>query len=456
MSKIYDTDNLIEGYRDSMIADLSRLIAHPSVSGAAEEKYPFGKPCGEVLDEFSAIAEQHGFKAANLDYYAGFIDIDPTKPTELAVLAHLDVVPVRPEDWSSDPFKAEVRDGKIFGRGAIDDKGPVIAALYAMKAVKESGVELEKNVRLIVGCSEETGSEKDIEYYCEHEKMPPQVMTPDADFPIITTEKGMARVFFEKKITEKSMLLSFKGGTVVNAVPAKATARIAADKDIIKTKIPQNITVSEQDGTLILEATGVAAHAMSPQLGDNAITMLLEFLAANDCFGTEIKQLSELFPYGVTGGEPAGIYRIDDSGETTCVLSVLEIADGSISGKIDMRLPLAIKASEAAAAMCSKLLAAGFIASAPIVSEAHDVDKNSEFVQTLLKVYTEKTGLEGYCKSTGGGTYVHAIEGGVAFGVEFPDEKNNMHSADEFFKISSLLITAKIYAEAIIRLCGKK
>ncbi len=205
----------LENNFENLKSDLSRLVKIPSVSGSPEGNYPFGKECGKALDEFLKIAEEKGFTVRNCGYYAGSADLYPEGEAELGILAHLDVVPVTEKNWSVPPFELTEREGRLYGRGAEDDKGPLLAAMWAMKAVKECGFKLKGNVRLIAGCSEETGSELDIEEYRKREKMPEKVFTPDAEFPIITTEKGMLRFTFGGGVNTDT-IIGIKGGTVVN------------------------------------------------------------------------------------------------------------------------------------------------------------------------------------------------------------------------------------------------
>lgn len=138
----------------------------------------------------------------------------------------------------------------------------------------------------------------------------------------------------------------------------------------------------------------------------------------------------------------------------TCVLSILYTENKRLHGGIDIRFPLNHRFSTISSIICGKLEAAGFRIDSYNGSEPHCTDENSEFVQSLLRVYERVTGDKGRCIAIGGGTYVHEIEGGVAFGAEFPNEDGNMHSADEFITVENLLKNAEIMAEAIIEICG--
>lgn len=431
---------------------LKRLVQIPSVSGEAEGQYPFGKSCGEVLDEFLKICEENGFYTRNYDYFAGSADLYDNGEPELGILAHLDVVPVTEKDWTFPPFDLTEQDGFLYGRGVTDDKGPLLAALFAMKAVRECGYKLEKNVRLIAGCSEETGSEKDIDAYCERAKMPPMVFTPDADFPIITTEKGMMRFAFGGSF-DCSKIISIKGGTVVNAVPSEVAAVVDGEVKLSG----EGITSRYENGKTEIICKGVSAHASLPEQGENAFTKLFSALIECDLPDNDKKMLRSLlrmFPHGETNGAALGLDCTDVSGSTTCVFSIIDFEKGRLSCKADMRFPVSLNKATVIDKFKAAAEKAGLELTSATGSEPHTVDTEGEFVRTLLDVYGEVTGLTPWCKSIGGGTYVHGIEGGVAFGPEFEGEDNRIHGADERAKISSLLTSAEIYAKAIIKLCG--
>ena len=444
----------LDGCQDEMKKTLARLVKIPSVSGDKDGVYPFGKSCGEALDEFLTICGEYGFKTTNYDFYAGSADLDDKTP-ELGILGHLDVVPVSEKDWSFPPFACTEKDGKLYGRGCIDDKGPVIAALFAMKALRDCKIPLKKGVRLIVGCSEETGCELDIEHYCKNAVMPPMVFTPDGDFPIITTEKGMIRFTFEGQANLQN-IVSIKAGTVVNAVPNEAEA-VLKNIDASAITVSEKLSVRDEADGLHIIFKGKAAHASTPAEGDNALTGLIGFLAGLSLSEGDlafVKRLTALFPYNDLMGEALGIRGEDKSGVLTYVLSIAELEGSKLTAKCDIRYPVSMTKEKIRESL-DKALAPEFKITDFTANNPHCVDNNGEFVQTLLRVYQRETGLEPYCKAIGGGTYVHDIEGGVAFGMEFPGENNNMHGADEFVRIDSLMRGAKIYASAIAELCGE-
>ena len=446
-------NDYIEAHTDEMTAFLAELISYPSVQGEPEENAPFGKACRQVLTHFINKCESFGFSTVDFDGYAAHADMNDTEPS-LGILCHLDVVP-EGTGWSSDPYKAEIRDSKLFGRGAIDDKGPAAAALFAMHCVKELGIPLKKGVRIITGCNEENGSE-DMEYYEKKASFPEMLVTPDGNYPVINIEKGMLRCEVTSD-TVPEKLVYLHGGSVINAVPEVCTAAVkgVSAEQLLSAahNIPDVKFTAEADGdTVKITAKGLCAHASTPEQGHNAVTAMLRLLSESGIS----TGLEKNFPYGETDGSQAGIKCSDkESGALTAVLSVLDIENGKLCGKIDSRFPVSKTLSEISEKLCAALSENGLDGKIILGSEPHYVDSDSSFVRTLLNVYEDITGEKGKCLAIGGGTYVHDTEGGVAFGAEFPGEDNHMHGADEFIKLESLKLNAKIYANMICALCGE-
>lgn len=420
----------LQSHTDEMIQILAELVAVPSVQGDAADGCPFGEEPARALAVMLDKCREYGFSVENVDNYAGSADLGG-EPA-LAILTHLDVVPAG-DGWSSDPFTL-TRDGdKLVGRGAIDDKGPAVAAVFALRAIKELGIPLKNGVRLIFGTNEENGS-ADLEYYRKKRSLPPMVFTPDGEYPVINAEKGMLRVYFSAEFNGGFI----RGGEVINAVPEMCTF---------------DLRTNANGGEVLTygKHKGRAAHASTPEKGVNAITEFLKFQAP---LNPIVERLSELFPHGELNGASCGLGFSDPiSGDMTCVLSMLNTRDGRLCGGVDIRFPLDRKKAEISDIVCGKLRAAGFDIDSCEGVEPHCTDGSSDFVQTLLRVYERVTGEKGRCIAIGGGTYVHEIEGGVAFGAEFPDTDYHMHSPDEFITVPDLLKNAELMAEAIVELC---
>lgn len=426
----------LKEHEETLLSDLAAIVSIRSVKGENVPDAPFGTEPARALGWMLEKCREYGLLTENVDNYAGSADLNEAEPT-LGILAHLDVVP-EGEGWTHDPFTLtfEEESGKLIGRGTSDDKGPAIAALYALRAVKELGIPLKSGVRLIFGTDEENGS-SDLAYYMQKKTLPPMVFTPDGDYPVITLEKGMIRLKLTAGFTDGlSEIASLSAGAAVNAVPAYAEAVL---------KNGERLTV-----------IGTNAHASTPELGDNALTKLLAAVKEQASDGQQAKcicKLSELFPHGETNGTSCGIAASDElSGGLTCVLSKMEMDFSHMTAWVDIRFPVCCKGVDIVQRMQEAL--APIRCEAALCDEPHHTDESSVFVQTLLHVYEEVTGEPGECLAIGGGTYVHHIEGGVAFGATFPGTDVHMHGADEFILKKHLLLDAEMMALAIVALCG--
>lgn len=456
-------DLYMREHQQEMIDALRTLVKHPSVRGVSSQNAPFGKPTADVLHAYLDLAESYGFHVKNYDNFAGTAEYGDH--VELGILSHLDVVPTG-NGWTFPPFDVTEQDGFLYGRGVIDDKGPTIAALFALRAIKDMQIPLKKGVRLIVGCAEETDQE-DMDYYTDKESFPPMLFTPDADFPLINIEKGRVHATLSSYLSLTAApctVLAIEAGEVVNAVPDKATATLRGfSTQDVKNVIDHlgthglSFEFEEKESLLHITVHGKSAHASTPETGVNALTgllMILNALPLDGCDSADtIKALATLFPFKETDGSHAGVACEDEkSGALTLALTCLKMDDDECIGHLDIRFPLCTTKDD----VIYKLRELGeqhhFEVSCT-GAEPHYVSENSDFVQTLLRTYTEVTGEPALPISTGGGTYVHGTENGVAFGAEFPGDDNHMHGADERIEIEKWIQTAVIYAHAIENLC---
>jgi succinyl-diaminopimelate desuccinylase len=454
----------IENHFSEMVRDLAKLVAIPSVKGEPQEGMPFGEGPAAALDCMLNLAKQYGFYTKNHEGYVGTIDLNPELPTTLGILCHLDVVPAGKKDWKSDPFSLFISGGKMYGRGVIDNKGPAIAVLYAMRAIKESGLPITQNVRFIVGTDEESGS-SDIAYYKNKEALPPRVFTPDAEYPVINIEKGRIRGEFSTysgfAVGSKSILSAF-GGNVFNAVPESASATVRgfeiselrrAASDFRSLAFEFSNT---DEGLTEIKVTGRSAHASQPERGNNAVTGLCAYLGTlgtDDETAGSFARLSSAFAYNDTKGKSLGVDVSDEeSGALTLVFSILDYKEGIINGKFDCRFPVSQTLDGMREKFCARFAEFGIRPVSLDGVEGHIVPEESDFVQTLLRVYSKN--VYGVAKplAIGGGTYVHDIEGGVAFGCEFPGEVNNMHGANECFSTVSFRKNTLMFIEALEQL----
>lgn len=462
-----DIDAWFERHSDRLVSDAIKLIAIRSVREEALPGKPYGAGPAAALEAASSILKANGLKPENHENHVITADLNDQEPA-LGILAHVDTVS-EGGGWTSDPLTAVIRDGRLFGRGAIDDKGPAVAAIYAIKAAKSLAPELKKGCRLILGSAEETGHE-DLMHYRKTHRLPPNVFTPDSNYPVVNLEKGRLVPTFGAGWQESRALprvVSVRGGAAANVVPNEAQAvvegfSLAYIQELCNeysAKLGVKLSAEPSQDGIKITSGGVAAHAMKPEEGVNAQTALVALLAglpvcdspAFDC----IKTLSKLFPHGDTAGEALGVSMRDDvSGALTLNFGVLSLDTTGFTANFDCRWPKCATAENLDNVVVSALNAAGFTVSDLYKTLCHHTPEDAAFVQTLLKTYEEYTGKKGACLSFGGQTYVHDIDGGVAFGPAMPGVDNRLHGPDEFISVDELILSAKMYTQIIIEMCS--
>ncbi len=453
----------IMAHKDEMIEDISKLIRINSEKMEACPGKPFGEGPAKALETAISIAAGYGFKTSECDGYVGCVDFGEGQ-RQLDILAHLDVVPVNAAGWTvTGPFEPKLVGDRLYGRGSCDDKGPAVAALYAMRAVKELGIPLKKSVRLILGTDEECGS-SDIAYYYSKEKEAPMTFSPDAEFPVINLEKGHYVSSLKASFSDKSdkMVKSIKSGFKFNVIPGDAEAVVTGlteeDKDCVASQAELlGVTVSFDGDKVVVKGKG--GHAASPEAANNALTALLTSLSSvlePDCDANRaVTALSELFAHGDYAGESLGVAMQDEiSGALTISLDMMEMDEKGVCATFDMRSPVCATPQNTADVIEAAAADRGLTLSSKDMSAPHYVDPDSDFIRTLIKCYEMYKGKPGYCMAIGGGTYVHNLKNGVAFGPAEIDTVNNMHGDDENVPIEELTSAACIYAQAIIELCG--
>lgn len=462
-----------EKRKEQLILDTQEFLKIKSVLDEenATTDAPLGKGVKEALDYMLQEGEKAGFTAKNVGNLAGHLEFGEGNEI-VGILCHVDVVP-EGDGWTSPPYSAEIRDGKIFARGAIDDKGPTMAALYAMKIVKELKLPLKRRVRMIIGTDEESNW-RCVEHYFKHEEMPAMGFAPDADFPIIYAEKGIADFDLVAERPESGNdegheveVLNFSSGRRYNMVPDFATVSL----DVFKA---QNEVLQRYEeykkqhglggechvdsGMLILEFEGVSAHGMEPDNGKNAGLHMAIFLS-----GLNIDPSAKRF-FGFAGeyfsdsrGRKLGIAFTDDiTGDLTVnvgKLSYTKEAGGRLG--LNMRYPVTADLEKIKAAIEQLGKEQGFTVKNFTNSKPHHVDENEFLVKTLKKVYEEQTGEQAELIAIGGGTYARSLASGVAFGPLFPGRPDVAHQKDEYILIDDMLKATAIYAQAIYELAGK-
>lgn len=455
-----DFEAKIREDRESLIEDIKKLVSIDSVETAPEEGMPFGKGAADALQCFLDMAESLGANTENFDNYAGHADFGDGEET-LGILGHMDVVPCG-DGWLCDPFKPEVIDGKLYGRGVLDNKGPMAVCLHAVKILKEMGLPMKKKIRFIVGANEETDW-KCVDYYFNQKKIaPPELsFTPDAEFPLNHAEKG---VFQYQLITDLKEDVVLAGGNAFNSVAE--SAYVLLDESLapqIQEKMAQweevtgcHFETETVDGKLTLTAHGFAAHAANPEGGKNAISAIMN--AVHELHvGGELGEIAEFYMEHIgfnLCGEHIGVGLSDEvSGKLSFNVGKAEVVDGKLILSIDNRVPVSYKCKEAQELIEKNLEGTRFRFENPDIIEAIYVPKDSFLVQTLMDVYKEVTGEEEAEPQVDGAcSYARALDNCVAFGALLHDQSNLMHQKNEYLELDKLDMWMKIYLEAIYRL----
>ena len=441
--------------KDDLLACLQENLRIPSVEGEPAEGAPYGVACRDSLDHALKAAEKLGFRTENVDGHVGWAEYGEGEEM-IAVLGHLDVVPAG-DGWSFNPWGGEIKDDRIFGRGTMDDKGPSIAALFALAALRDSGMPLKRRIRIIFGCNEETGA-RDLKYYLANGgEIPVMGFTPDAEYPVINGEKGIINVTYghSYKQTGELKLLSIQGGTAANVTPAYAFAKIGCNPELAK-RIAQlyapSMKFSLRDYGVKVEAFGVSAHGSTPWQGENAIGRLVQALD-NLPFEGEVQQFIHFLATKLgmeTSGKSAGIYLHDDvSGELTLNWGTLNADEEKLSMIINYRFPVTKEYEDCAPALDALFAEAGFIKEKEAFKNKLYMSADCDLVKILLKVYKDHTGIDGKPVCIGGGTYAKSLPNILAFGPIFPGDEVREHKPDEFIEIPKLMKNAQIIASAM-------
>lgn len=446
----------VEQRREQLIADLKKLIQFKTeltTFNPNRKMAPFGEDIQKAFEWFLDLAKKDGFETVNVDGYAGHIQFG-NQETFVGSIGHLDVVPAG-NGWSYDPYGAEIHDGKMYGRGTSDDKGPTMAVYYAMKILKDSGVELKHRIKLILGNDEETAWRGVDRYFQVYPESPVSGFIPDADFPLIYAEKGISRIQIKGNITD-SDIVSFEGGSRDNMVPDFAKVVLKNNKpykELFEQYLKQNQYKGKAEifnGHVLCSIHGKSAHGSLPHEGINAIDLLMQFLVQEE--GSPFTKFYDTYFLNDLYGKKLNIYHKDEEmGPTTNNIGVMEIKEGYYNISLNYRYPHGVSFDDVIEKLKNTLTES-------LVEVDHHKallynDPNSILIKTLTSVYQEYTNdKENKPFSIGGGTFARSMPNVVAFGAHFPNTPTYIHQPDEFIDIEELMLTTAIYAEALYRL----
>lgn len=450
-NRLRDIDAFVAAEERNIIRDIARLVAINSVEGESEEGAPYGRAPREALGLGLEIAKELGLAVRNCEDRIGYAQIGDAEDY-LATITHLDVVPAG-EGWKGDPFVLREREGYLIGRGVMDDKGPSVLCLYALKYLKERGIPLRYSVRAILGSNEETGME-DVRYYLDHYPAPVFCFSPDSGFPVCNGEKGICRGRIVSK-TKLDRIVDIRGGIAANVVPDKAEAWIRGERP----EASERVSVEEADGLWHLTAKGVGGHASTPKGTINAIGVLVDYLLEKKLVGPDEESFLRLLTLLHKSWDGSGLGVEADDGlfePLTIIGGVIGVEDGHIFQVIDSRYPTNTSGEK----ICARIReVAGELAEVRMESDAEPFYMSLEnpAVRTLMTVYNGVTGDEAKPYTMGGGTYARGFPNGVSFGPEHPERPapafaGPIHGADEAACWEYFREALKIYILALIEL----
>lgn len=419
----------------SLIKHVQEIVAIPSVTGAEpKEGMPYGEHVHAALMYALDLCEEFGFRTKNCDNQVGYGEIGEGEEM-IGILCHLDVVP-EGSGWIHPPYGGEIHDGKIYGRGTSDDKGPAIAAVYAMKELLDSGVKLNKRIRIIFGSQEESGGWTDMAFYKETEEMPTIGFTPDAEFPVIYCESGIMRLEISMPY-DKAGFISVEGGNAPNMVPDFAKCTL--------------MTTKGQEAHL--EMKGVSAHGSVPWEGENAITKLMEKVVESNKAGLTSCVFADFYMdkigYALHGEQLNKVYEDEESGKISYNVGVISALEDKVVIKIDIRHPISFTPEEIAEHVTKEVEGYGVTVKVAGKNKFKYMDKESDLIKTLVGAFQEVTGDMTEPIAIAGGTYARLMDGIVAYGPLFPGRESTVHQPNEYIYVDELEKAKDIYALAL-------
>ena len=447
-----DIDLFISEHEEEIFAAIARLVAVNSVEDKAAPGMPFGEGPARVLEEALKLSSELGLEAVNCDNYIGYAQIGSGEDY-LATITHLDVVPTG-EGWSADPFVMREREGYVIGRGVLDDKGPSVLCLYALKYLLDKKIPLRYPVRALLGANEETGME-DVRYYLSHFKAPLFCFSPDASFPLCNGEKG---IYHGKMISKMPVeqIVDIRGGLAANAIPDKAEAWVRAER---ADDAPGVKAEPAGDGIWHLTASGIGGHASLPEGTVNAIGVLVNYILDRDLAGERESRFLRAVSLlnADSGGSGLGVQADDGLFKPlTIVGGVIGVEDGRMFQTLDSRYPTNTSGEKIASIIRERL---GDVVEVTVDRDAPpfymSLDKPE--VQVCIGAYNSVTGENAEPFTIGGGTYSRAFPTAVSFGPEHPerpqpDFAGPIHGADEAACKADLLEALKVYIVALTEL----
>jgi len=453
----------INDEREKIISSLQDLVKIISIQQEGSEGMPFGKEMNDALVYVLDLAENMGFHVKMLDGYCGYVEYGE-EDLYIGVFSHVDICSAG-DMWAVPPFEGRIIDNKIYGRGTMDNKGPLIAALYALKAVKESGRKLNKKVRLIIGTDEERYF-KDMAHYLQIEKPPIAGFTLDGHFPVVYAEKGLAMLEYRGDFPQNDdeRIVYLKGGTVENTVPGYCEAFLSTNRpEEIVTSLSKfaienrhNMSARIVENGVVIESYGMETHSMALEMGINSICPMISFLYRIGFGKGQVRGLitflNDYLGHDIYGEKLGVDYSDSFSGKLTINFGIIEFDGENAVIRLDIRYPVTCDFVETLERLKHIFDSNGFKEYERSYWDPVYFPKEHFLIEALLKAYRQVTKDKSEPIVSGSGSYSKVIPNVAAFGAIFPGGNQAWHRVNEYIEIDSLIKMTEIYAHAIYEL----
>jgi len=465
----------VDHYEAAMTDTLAELVHFKTVArdDLPLEKNPeftgFKRALCDKAEALGLECEDHG--------YVMIVALGQGKE-KIGIVTHGDVQPANPAKWKKSPFELDrtSEPGKLIARGSEDDKGPIATALYAMKAIKDKGVPMKRRVELIVYLGEESNWGPLKEFLKDYD-MPAYNITIDADYPVVTAEKGWSEVratFADTPVADKGKpyLSDFHGGYFRSQVPDEAHATIvnatAALEKAIRARAATHPKVkyefARKDGALYVTARGVATHSSEPQHGINAIAFLADALGSDwpaNAAGATVRYINDLIGTGILAEQFGDIAYSDDfMGPMTGGLTMVKAGENGLTSHLNLRRPTGKTAElldaqiHGAIDRWQKQTGIQVAEVGVDLGDPYRVD-NAPQVEPLLQVFRHFTGIKDAGPvAIGGSTNAKLLPSAVSFGPSMPDKAYTGHSEHEFMTVEQLRLNLKMYTAMMIEIAN--
>ncbi|MDY7230090.1 Sapep family Mn(2+)-dependent dipeptidase [Hyalangium rubrum] len=474
-----------------VVALTQQLVRFKTVSSEQPAaKSPGIAAMGRFLQKW---AQTHGFAFRTVGQNDVFELAWGEGAPHLGFIFHGDVVPAPAHEWKSNPFEAKVRNGRLYGRGVMDDKGPIAMGLVSLAMAKEMGLKPHKGkVLLIIGNGEESDW-KGMQEYTRTEVLPTHAVSVDSEYPVVVAQSGFVALTLEAALESEAkgegtlvavdasageFLTQVPGAAMLSLVPTSGTSleqALAAAKAAVESVRKERSTLKAEVRSaplvglagggmrIVITTQGKAVHSSAPEQGQNALwdlSAIAEKLPLVDNgIAAMLRAVARRFDgdhhgdrLGFTGKDPL-------MGPMIVAATLLRVKEGKVSLGVNLRRPRSEEGDEdfhqALNHAVSRITqeSDGRIVEGPgrYVGEPHVADVSGPLVLTLMDIYKRHQNIRSNIApiSIAGGTYARLFPRGVDFGPGLPGQVYTGHAPDEFISLEHLGLGTQMLAEAL-------